>query len=477
MYLDLDGQGDLYAQLARALKRSVLEGRLAAGTRLPSTRLLAQDLGLSRNTVVTAYELLRAEQLIESRAGSGNFVAAGFKPRAAAPTQLAVEAPSRYSARARGLPPLALRRRLPGLRYDLQYGEPLLDPPLTTAWRRALGRAAVHCDLRYTPAVGARALRQAISEYVARRRGIACSTDDVIVTTGAQQALSLAARVLLDEGDGVAIEDPCYPLAEMMLQAHGATVHAVAVDASGLDVARLPTEGVRAVLVTPSHQFPSGAVMSVERRMALLDHADRHGIWIIEDDYDGEFRFAGAPLPALRSLDTSGRVLYVGSFSKVMFPALRLGWLICPPSLREDLARAKLLHDVGCPGIEQLALAALMSNGAFERHLRHASAELKRRRAALLDGLAGTCARHVLLHDTGAGMHVVGWLPGWSERRVRSLLALSHERGLGLQSIGPHFKRQPAPAGLLLGYAGLSAKQLRAASALLAQCLRDIPAP
>jgi GntR family transcriptional regulator/MocR family aminotransferase len=226
-------------------------------------------------------------------------------------------------------------------------------------------------------------------------------------------------------------------------------------------------------LVTPSHQFPSGAVMSIERRMALLDHADRHGTWIIEDDYDGEFRFAGPPLPALRSLDTSGRVLYIGSFSKVMFPALRLGYIVCPRSLADDLARAKLLHDVGCPAIEQLALAELMNNGAFERHLRHATAELKRRRAALLDGLAGGCSKHVLLHDTGAGMHVVGWLPGWSERRVRALVMLAHERGLGLQSIGPHFKRQPAPAGLLLGYAGLSAKQLRAAAALLAQCLDE----
>jgi GntR family transcriptional regulator/MocR family aminotransferase len=216
--------------------------------------------------------------------------------------------------------------------------------------------------------------------------------------------------------------------------------------------------------------------MSIERRMALLDHADRHGTWIIEDDYDGEFRFAGPPLPALRSLDTSGRVLYIGSFSKVMFPALRLGYIVCPPSLAGDLSQAKLLHDVGCPAIEQLALAELMANGGFERHLRHASAELKRRRAALLGGLAGGCEKHVLLHDTGAGMHVVGWLPGWSQRRVQALLMRAHERGLGLQSIGPHFKRQPAPAGLLLGYAGLSAKQLRAAAALLAQCLDEVSA-
>ncbi len=474
MFLELDGNGDLYAQLARAIKRAVLEGRMPIGTRLPSTRAMAQDLSLSRNTVVTAYEMLHAEQLIESRTGAGTFVAATAAARPRAAGAAAVAAQSHYAARLRKLGPLRLRPAAAALRYDLQYGEPILDLRFVSAWRRALGRAVTRSNLRYAPAAGLLELRQAIAEQVGRRRGIGCSADDVIVVSGAQQAVSLAVRVLVDEGDAVAIEDPSYPLIDMALRAHGASVRSVGVDAAGLMVAQLPAAGVRAVLVTPSHQFPSGAVMSFERRLALLDYADRHGAWIIEDDYDGEFRFNGPLQPALRSLDSAGRVLYVGSFSKVLFPALRLGYLICPPGLRNDLLRAKLLDDLGCPGIAQLALADLIVSGAFERHLRHATAELKRRRAALLAGLAGPCSRHVTVHDSGAGMHVVGWLRGWTEREVESLVGLALERGVGVQSIGPHFRHQPAPNGLLLGYAALSAKQLSAASALLAACMDEI---
>jgi GntR family transcriptional regulator/MocR family aminotransferase len=471
MFLVLDGRGDLYAQVARALRQAIEEGRLATGARLPSSRQLATDLGLSRNTVVTAYELLRAEHAIDSRQGSGNYVAVAPAPRGAAQTTQRTAAASRYSARMRRLPPLRLRPTLPQLRFDLQYGEPLVDPPLATAWRGALGRAVARCDLRYGPPAGQRELRAAISEHVARRRGIGCSADDVLVVGGAQQGLGLAARVLLDEGDAVAIEDPSYQLAEMALLAHGARLHATPVDGEGLCVSQLPAAGVPMILVTPSHQFPSGAVMSMARRRALLDYARHHDAWIVEDDYDGEFRFAGAPTPALRSLDDAGRVLYVGSFSKLLFPALRLGFIICPPGLHDDLIGAKLLADVGSPAIEQLALADLMRSGAFERHLRHATAELRRRRAALVDGLARHCARHVLVHDSGAGMHLVGWLPHWSAGDVEQLVQHALNRGLGLHSIGPHFRRSPAPAGLLLGYAGLSAKQLGAAAQLLGQCL------
>lgn len=475
MVLELDGNGDLYAQLARALKRSILAGRWPVGTRLPSTRQLAGDLAVSRNTVVTAYELLAAEQVIDCRAGSGCFVAAAFPARAAgAARRDDVAAQSRYSQRSRALPALNLRRTQPGLRFDLQCGEPLVNPALARTWRAALARAVDGSDLRYALAGGVPALRAAISAHVARRRGILCDPDDVVVVSGAQQAVSLAARVLLNEGDAVAIEDPSYQLAEMALLAHGARVLPVAVDGAGLRVEDLPASGLRMVHVTPSHQFPSGAVMSLQRRMALLDYADRRRAWIVEDDYDGEFRFTGPLTPALRSLDTVGRVLYVGSFSKLLFPALRLGYVICPPALRRDFGLAKMLDDLGCSPIEQRALADLMQGPAFERHLRQASAELKRRRAALLDGLRTACAPHVLVHDSGAGMHMVGWLPGWSTAAVEQLVRLAHGRGVGVQSMAPYFHRDPAPAGLLLGYAGLSPKQLGMAARLLGQCLDEL---
>ena len=229
------------------------------------------------------------------------------------------------------------------------------------------------------------------------------------------------------------------------------------------------------VHVTPSHQFPSGAMMSLERRLALLDYAAAAAAcWVVEDDYDGEFRYDGSSIPALRSLDLRGRVIYVGSFSKVLFPGLRLGYLVCPRGLRDDLMQAKLLDDVACGGIEQAALAALMRGGAFDRHLRHAALELRRRRAALLAGLRAHCGKHLTVNDSRAGMHLVGWLPDWTARQVQDLVARAAERSLGLQPIGPHYRRQPAPQGLLLGYAALSAKQLRAATALLGECLDEV---
>ena len=349
----------------------------------------------------------------------------------------------------------------------------MVDPPLATAWRRELARAAARYDWLYPPIAGLDALRQAICEYLLRRRGVVCGAGDVIVTSGAQQAVSLIARVLLDEGDAAAIEDPGYVLAAHALQAHGARLKAVPVDAQGLQVHALPRRGVRLVHVTPSHQFPSGAVLSLERRIALLDYAAQRDCWIVEDDYDGEFRYDGVAIPALRSLDVRGRVLYVGSFSKVLFPGLRLGYLVCPRGLRDDLIRAKLLDDIGCGAIEQAALAEMMRCGAFDRHLRRAAVELRRRRTALLEGLHRHCARHVVINDSRAGMHLVGWLPGWSGHRVQALVRHAHERGLGLHPIGPHYRLEPSP-GLLLGYAALSVKQLRAATTLLGASLDAI---
>lgn len=489
MYLELDGDGALYAQLARALRRAIRRGQLRPGALLPPTRELAAQLGLARNTVVAAYEMLCDERLAVARVGAGTFVAggavdgsagpAGASGRsaaargagAAAPSVPALPPASRYASRLRELPASVLAVGGRALRYDMRYGEPLVDPTLATAWRRELSRAASQMDWHYAPSAGVRELRESIAEYVGRRRGVVCSADDVVVVAGTQQAVALLARVLLDEGATVAVEDPGYDLALRALQAHGARLVPVPVDGDGLQVSRLPRRGVRLVLVSPSHQFPSGTVMSLPRRAALLEWAARSGAWIVEDDYDGEFRYDGALMPALRSLDPQGRVIYVGTFSKVLFPGLRLGYVVCPRALRGDLIEAKRLDDLGCGSIEQAALAGLMASGAFDRHLRHASAELRRRRHALLDGLRTHCGERIVVHDSRAGMHMVGWLPRASAVQVDALVAGAAERGLGLHPIAPHYRLRPAPEGLLLGYAALSVKQLRAASALLGECL------
>jgi GntR family transcriptional regulator/MocR family aminotransferase len=477
MFLPLDGHGARYAQLARALRRAILQGQLKAGSALPATRVLAAEFGMSRNTVLTAYEILRAQELTVSRVGSGTFVAASMASVARPPIEARVPAQTRYASRLRDLPAPTLHRIPARLRYDLHYGEPWVDPPLVSAWRRELAHAVTAAQWGYPPGAGLRALRQAISEYLAQRRGVVCHADDVIVVSGTQQAISLLARVLVEDGQGVVIEEPGYALAWRALQAHGARLLPVGVDADGLRVDRLPRgRDVRLILVSPSHQFPSGAVMSLARRTALLDYAAERACWVVEDDYDGEFRYDGVATPALQSLDRHGRVIYVGSFSKVLFPALRLGYVVCPRALRDDFITAKISDDLGCGSIEQAALAGLMQSGAFERHLRRAAVELRRRRAALLAGVREHCSRHLVVHDSHAGTHMVGWLPEWTARQVEVLTAHAAERGLGLYPIGPHHRRQPAPQGLLLGYAKLSARQLHAATALLGDCLEAVAA-
>ena len=473
MDLGLDGQGALYEQLARALKSAILDGRFAAGSHLPATRQLARMLAVSRNTVLSAYELLCAEQLAVARGGSGTRVADVGAPRARA-ARAATPRPSRYAARARRLGPATLGVTLGRPRYNLQYGVPLLNPRLYNSWRTKLAAAALRTAPAYPPPAGMPALRAAICDYLARRRGFACAVEDVVIVGGTQQALTLVARVLLDEGDLALLEDPYYQYAMRALVAHGARVLTVPTDGEGLIAARLPSRPARLVVVSPSHQFPSGAVMTLTRRIELLQATARHGSWILEDDYDGEFRYGARPIPALRSLDGGERVIYVGTFSKSMFPSLRLGYIVCPRGLRDDLVAAKHLDDAGCPAIEQAALAAFMQGRQFEKHLRESAAELYRRRCALLEGLTRWLGEHVEVSAAQAGMHVIVWFPRLSHAQLDRLIELGAARGLGLHPVHPHYRVRPARPGLLMGFAGLSCSELAVATELLGRCVREL---
>jgi GntR family transcriptional regulator/MocR family aminotransferase len=474
MYLELDGAGERYRQLLRALKAAMRDGRLPPGTRLPSSRQLAADLGLSRNTVVAAYELLCAEGLAECRRGTGTFVR-GARPVAAPLRVATVPAPpvSRYAARLRGLPPLRGLRHGSAVAVDLQYGEPLTNPPLLEAWRRCLSQAAPHTPPGYPPAQGLPELREQIAAHLARRRGLPCDPAHVVVVAGTQQAITLLARLLADEGDAIALEAPGYALTAHALRAHGARVHEVPVDGDGIDVARLPAGPLRFVVVTPSHQFPTGSVMSLARRHELLRQAVRRGLWIVEDDYDGEFGFETGALPALGALDGGERVIHVGSFSKSMFPALRLGYVVCPPALLADLVRAKRLADMGCSALEQAAMARFMAGGRFERHLRNAAAELRRRRRALWAGLDAHCAGHVEVRRCDAGMHAVARLPAFDDTLLEQLVLRARERGLGLHPLPRDAGIADVPR-LLLGFAGVSVRQIAAATRRLGECLDEI---
>lgn len=360
------------------------------------------------------------------------------------------------------------------VRYDLQYGVPLTNPAMINAWRREMADTSIRGRIAYPEPQGLPALRSAICDYLGRRRGVQAGPEDVLIVNGSQQALALAARVLVNEGDPVALEEPSYFGARQIMQTHGARIIPVPADTDGLDCSQLPRDPPRLVFVTPSHQFPGGAVLSPARRLELLAYADRKDCWILEDDYDGEFRYDAYPLAALREMDDGDRVIYVGTFSKVLFPSLRLGYMVLPAALRSDFIAAKRLSDFGSAALEQQALANFMSGATFDRHLRVAARALRARYKALLDALGRYARDRVEVVASPAGMHVVVWLPGYSRARCEALIETARRRGVGLYSIAPHFLNSPSRQGLLVGYAGLSPAEIEQAIAIFGGCLDDL---
>jgi GntR family transcriptional regulator / MocR family aminotransferase len=469
----LDGRGALYEQLARVLKRAIVEGHFHPGERLPATRALAQMLNLSRNTVLTAYEVLRAEQLTISSERSGTRVAEislppGFtSPPSAAPPQ------SRYAARLRKLGTQSLGRIREELRYNLHADPPFVSD-MMRSWSRKLAAASRVAGAHYPDSQGFQPLRVAIADYLARRRGIVCAESDVLIVGGTQQAITIAARAVLDEGDTVAIEDPHYLYLMQALTSHGARLVSVRTDENGMVTSELARHRARLICVSPSDQFPSGVVMSLERRVELLDIASRQGSWIFEDDYNSEFHFRERPIAALRSLDFSGRVIYVGTFSKTLFPSLRLGYIVCPPGIREDLCKVKRLDDLGSPSVEQAALAAFMRSRQFEKYLRWTVVALEHCRTVFMESLRRHCGERIAIQDTHAGTHVVVWLQNVEYPRLARLIELGIAHGLGLYAMHPYYRNPPDRPGLMLGYAGLSADALARAAELLGECLSEL---
>jgi GntR family transcriptional regulator / MocR family aminotransferase len=476
MDLALDGKGFLYEQIARSLKLAIVDGRLAPGSRLPSTRLLSQALKVSRKSVLEAYDLLCAEQLAVALTGSGTRVLDpgpkhGTRVRAATTAP-----PSRYVARMRELPPVTLAgysRTKARPKYNLQYGEPLIRASIFNSWRRKLSAAALRAGPYYQPAAGYLPLRRAISELLGRRRGIICDPANVLIVTGTQQAVTLVGRVVVDEGDTVAVEDPSYQLATHSLMAHGATIVHVETDSEGLQVAKLPPAATKLVVVTPSHQFPSGVVMSLTRRLQLLEWAKKTGAWIFEDNYDAEFHSGRRADPDLCSLDLAERTIYVGSFSKTLFPSLRLGYIVCPAGLRSDLIMAKLLDDLASPTIEQAALATFVQSRQYEKHLRESIAELMRRRRVLVN-ILGKLGPLIEIGPHEGGMHLVAWFPQMNYQQLDRLIENAAALGLGVYPVHHYYKIKPAKPGLLIGYAGLPSATLRTAAQLLVRCIQNL---
>ncbi|MCG8589219.1 MAG: PLP-dependent aminotransferase family protein [Proteobacteria bacterium] len=483
--LPLDGKGPLHGQTYRALRGAILAGRLAPGARLASSRALAGELGVSRNTVLHAFERLVAEGYATAREGSGTFVADSLPGRRRERTRkrgqsarLRLSAVGRRIAR--DLPARGASWSLPRepLRFDFRYGEPAYsDLPLET-WSRLLGRRARRLSVRrlaYQPPGGAAELREALAGYLARARGVVCDPEQLLIVQGSQQAIDLCTRLLVDPGDTAVLEEPHYTGFAFCLAAAGAEIAAIPTDADGLRVGeleRVPRASL--ACVTPSHQFPAGGVLSLPRRLALLDWARRSGATVLEDDYDGEFRYQGQPLECLQSLDRDGRVVYVGTASKVLFPALRIGWAVVPPSLVRAFQDAKALTDTGTASVEQLAFADFVAEGHLERHVRRIRRLHAGRRAALLEAVDRELGDRGTVIGTAAGLHALLRLESLSARYVTRLRAACRERGVGVYPAAPFYARPPRRAELLLGYAALSEADIRAGIRRLAQAVNEL---
>jgi GntR family transcriptional regulator/MocR family aminotransferase len=465
----------LHRQIYEALKSGIRDGKYRPGSRLPSTRALCADLGVSRNTVVSAYEQLLAEGYAVSRERATTLVADAVPPRAikAAIAAADAAAPPRLSAYAQRLtrepamPPAGSYAVRTGLRHDFRYGKPALDDFPFDVWRRlvaAHARQRSHDQLGYADPAGHAPLREALAEYLNRARGLHCDAAQIVIVNGSQQAIDLAARVLLDAGDAAVIEEPHYPGASVAFDAIGARLIRVATDAQGLDPAQLPAASSRARLayVTPCHQFPSGVILPLERRLALLDWAARTDAWIVEDDYVSEFRYEGSPLEALQALDRHGRVVYIGTFAKTLFPALRLGYLVLPRALVRPFVAAKWVSDRFSAPLPQAALAEFLASGQFERHLRRAGQRNAARRRALIESLQQHLGERIEIAGENTGVHLVVWLNGMRPQRLDALIARAAQAGIGLYSVTPYYARPQPRAGLLFGYACLSEAAIRA---------------
>jgi GntR family transcriptional regulator/MocR family aminotransferase len=453
----------LHLQVYRAFREAILSGEIAPGSRLPSSRSEARTLGVSRNVVLQAYGQLEAEGYIGGTRGSGTYVTAEIPdspPRARASETEAVTsgAPiplSEYARRAAVGIPRAPREKLP---YDFAYGLSRPDGRTLRSWQRALRRASEKPSLDYGPPEGEPELREAIARYLFRNRAVRTKAESLVVVSGSQQGLSLVSRVLLEPGDGVLIEDPCYQGARQIFRADGLELLPCPVGEEGLD---WPNESdAKAVYVTPSHQFPTGVTLPLARRLKLLAWAQERNAVILEDDYDSEYRYEGRPLESIQGLDSHGRVIYLGTFSKVLFPALRLGYVALPRELVPSFTRAKWLADRQASPLEQRATAEFLRSGEFDQHLRRTRVRNQARREALLGELAARLSEPFEISGANAGIHVVVWFPGRTTSELDAWVAAAENVGVGLYSVAPYFLSEPTRPGLLFGYGNLDEEEI-----------------
>ena len=479
----------LFRQLDRQLREAILSGRLAPGTRLPSSRVLARELDVSRISVTTAFDQLIAEGYLEGRRGAGTFVATALpddlagiagttdSPRGAVSGSAAApSARSGLSERGRLLAATraGTRPETPGA---FTPSVPAFEEFPFGTWSRLSSRYLRKPGtelLRYGDPGGHAPLREAVATYLRDARGVRCEAEQVLIVSGAQQAFELAGWMLLDPGDPVWVEDPGYVAGRDALAAAGATIHGVPVDAEGLDLAsgRARHPEPRLTLVTPSRQHPLGVTMPLRRRLELLRWAQERGIWVLEDDYDSEFRYRDRPIAAMQGLDRQGCVIYTGTFSKVLFPALRLGYVVVPSDLVDAFRSARTLAGRTVPSLNEAVLADFIAEGHFAAHIRRMRQIYAARQQALLEAARQRLSGGMELEPADAGMHLIGWLPeGTDEQAVAAAAA---ERGIVVVPLSHYAIAQQRRPGVLLGFTATSVEHMGTAVEALADALEQL---
>lgn len=467
--------------LYSALRQEILEGRFRPGSRLPATRDVAREYGLSRGTIVAAFEQLKSEGYLESRIGSGTFVTrvlpdvllrAGrletgpsVRPR---PRRV-----SDYGRRVRPFPTLGLRPT-----RAFRANQPALDLFPTTLWAqvaaRRLRRASTSL-LEGDPPLGHPPLREAVADYLVTSRGVRCTADQVAIVSGVQEALDLVVRLFVNPGDRVVMEDPGYIGAALVFEGLGARISAIRLDQEGIELRGPELRDARLVYLTPAHQFPLGVSMTLSRRLELLESARKSGALIFEDDYDSEYRYAGRPLPALQGLDRHGMVLFAGSFSKVLFPSLRLGYMVVPPDLVDSVAAAQSVTNRHAPTLEQAVLCDFITGGHFARHVRRMREIYAERLSVLLECARDRLAGLLEVSTIEAGLQTAGWLRAGIDGAAAAQAALA--RRVEVTSLREYARGRLAREGLQLGFAAVDPLEIRRGVKDLAAALESLVKP
>jgi GntR family transcriptional regulator / MocR family aminotransferase len=463
--INRDLETPLHRQVYAGLRDAILSGALTLGQQVPSSRALAIELGISRFPVLDAYAQLSAEGYFESRVGAGTFVSESLRNHRKQATHSA-ETPvgaRKVSKRASLFPRFEYVPWRHGLGAFAVH-QPAIDQFPFDVWSKLVARNSrsprAHAFHQIDP-LGLRPFREAICTYLSTSRAVRCDPDQIMVVSGSQQALDITARALLSPGDRVWIEEPCYPLARSILTGSGCHLVPVPVDEEGMRV----TYGVkrapkaRTAFVTPSHHYPLGVTMSISRRLQLLEWAARSSAWIVEDDYDSEFRFESQPIASLQGLDSARRVIYIGTFSKVLFPSLRLGYLVIPPDLVEHFIAVRFAMDIFPPYLFQEVLTEFMSAGHFARHIRRMRALYKARRTALVESLRAEFRDLLEVHGSEAGMHLSVTLPdGYSDSKLAIIAAKEKP---WLWPLSPCWSSECARHGFILGFGNTPEEKMR----------------